>query len=100
MECFGTYEAARKERKTKDQLKAEAQEREIAAGEEAILNLNAQLIVSKRFNKAAIAMIIIMLILMSFMLADMQHLVNQYEQLEGNYEKLYEEVKAVSISDR
>lgn len=100
MECYGICGTARKERKTKEQLKVEAQEREIAAGKEKIFSLNAQLTASKRFNKAAIAMIVIMLILMSFMLTDMQHLTNQYEQLEKNYEKLYEEVKAVCISDR
>lgn len=48
---------------------------------------------SKRFNKAAGALIIIMLIIMSFMLKDLNHWANQYDQLAGRYEELYEELK-------
>ena len=73
----------RKERKTKEQLKIESQEKQLAAGKEALLDLRAQLSASKRFNKAAGAMLIIMLIIMSFMVKDMSHWANQYEQLEG-----------------
>lgn len=93
MECFEVYGAARKERKTKEQLKIENQEKQLAAGKEMILDLRAQLSASKRFNKAAGAMLIIMLIIMSFMVKDMSHWANQYEQLEGRYEELYEELK-------
>ncbi len=93
MECFETYGAARKERKTKEQLKIESQEKQLAAGKETILDLRAQLSASKRFNKAAGALLIIMLIIMSFMVKDLSHWANQYEQLEGRYEELYEELK-------
>lgn len=93
MECFEVYGAARKERKTKEQLKIESQEKQLAEGKEMILDLRAQLSESKRFNKAAGAMLIIMLIIMSFMVKDMSHWANQYEQLESRYEELYEELK-------
>lgn len=93
MECFEVYGAARKERKTKEQLKIESQEKQLAEGKEMILDLRAQLSASKRFNKAAGAMLIIMLIIMSFMVKDLSHWANQYEQLEGRYEELYEELK-------
>lgn len=93
MECFEVYGAARKERKTKEQLKIESQEKQLAAGKETILDLRAQLSASKRFNKVAGAMLIIMLIIMSFMVKDLSHWANQYEQLEGRYEELYEELK-------
>lgn len=93
MECFEVYGAARKERKTKEQLKIESQEKQIAAGKETILDLRAQLSASKRFNKAAGALIIIMLIIMSFMVKDLSHWANQYEQIEGRYEELYEGLK-------
>lgn len=89
MECFEVYGAARKERKTKEQLKIESQEKQIAAGKETILDLRAQLSASKRFNKAAGALLIIM----SFMVKDLSHWANQYEQIEGRYEELYEELK-------
>ncbi len=46
---------------------------------------------AKRFNKAAIVIIIIMLVSMSFMLVNMRHLEQQYRQLELRYEELYEE---------
>lgn len=93
MECFEVYGAARKERKTKEQLKIESQEKQLVAGKETILDLRAQLSASKRFNKAAGALLIIMLIIMSFMVKDLSHWANQYEQLEGRYEELYEELK-------
>lgn len=93
MECFEVYGAARKERKTKEQLKIESQEKQLTAGKETILDLRAQLSASKRFNKAAGAMLIIMFIIMSFMVKDLSHWANQYEQLEGRYEELYEELK-------
>ena len=93
MECFEVYGAARKKRKTKEQLKIESQEKQLAEGKEMILDLRAQLSASKRFNKAAGAMLIIMLIIMSFMVKDMSHWANQYEQLESRYEELYEELK-------
>lgn len=48
---------------------------------------------SKRFNKAAGALIIIMLIIMSFMLKDLSHWAEQYDQLAGRYEELYEDLK-------
>ena len=48
---------------------------------------------AKRFNKIAIAVIIVMLILMSLMLVDMRHLAEQYERLELKYEELYEDLK-------
>lgn len=93
MECFGVYEGARKERKTKEQFKIEYQEKQIAAGREMILDLKEQLTASKRFNKAAGALIIVMLIIMSFMLKDLSHWADQYDQLAGRYEVLYEEMK-------
>lgn len=93
MECFEVYGAARKERKTKEQLKIENQEKQLAKAKEIFMDLRDQLTVSKRFNKAAGALIIIMLIVMSFMVKDLSHWANQYEQLESRYEELYEELK-------
>ncbi len=46
---------------------------------------------AKRFNKIAIIIIIIMQILMGVMVVNMQHLAEQYRQLESKYEELYEE---------
>lgn len=46
---------------------------------------------SKKFNKAAIIIIIVMLILMSVMAINMRHLAEQYRSLELRYEELYEE---------
>jgi len=46
---------------------------------------------ARRFNKAAIVIIIIMLVSMGFMLVNMRHLEQQYRQLELRYEELYEE---------
>ncbi len=46
---------------------------------------------AKQFNKTAIVIILIMLILMSIMAINMQHLSQQYKRLELKYEQLYEE---------
>lgn len=46
---------------------------------------------AKKFNKAAIVIIIMMLILMSIMAVNMQRLAEQYRRLEMRYEELYEE---------
>ncbi len=51
-----------------------------------------ELNVAKRFNKIAIVVIIIMLILMSFMVVNMRHLAEQYGRLEMRYEELYEDL--------
>ena len=48
---------------------------------------------AKRFNKIAMAVIIVMLILMSIMVSNMRHLAEQYEMLESKYEQLYEDLK-------
>lgn len=48
---------------------------------------------AKRFNKIAMAVIIVMLILMSLMVVNMRHLAEQYGRLELKYEELYEDLK-------
>lgn len=48
---------------------------------------------SKRFNKAAGALIIIMLIIMGLMVNNLSYWADQYEELAGRYEVLYEELK-------
>lgn len=52
-----------------------------------------QLKEAKRFNKMAAALIVIMLIIMGFMVRDMRYWTDQYEELAGRYEVLYEELK-------
>ena len=52
-----------------------------------------QLKEAKRFNKMAAALIVIMLIIMGFMVRDRRYWADQYEELEGRYEVLYEELK-------
>lgn len=52
-----------------------------------------QLKEAKRFNKMAAALIVIMLIIMGFMVRDMRYWADQYEELTGRYEVLYEELK-------
>jgi len=49
---------------------------------------------AKQLNKAAIAIIIIMSVLMVFMVVNMRHLAEKYRQLEYRYEQLYEEVSS------
>ncbi len=51
---------------------------------------------AKQFNKAAIIIIITMLILMSVMAVNMRHLAEQYRRLELKYEELYEERNEIS----
>ena len=48
---------------------------------------------SKRFNKVAGILIIIMLTIMCFMLKDLSYYANQFEKMENRYEELYEELK-------
>ena len=48
---------------------------------------------AKRFNKIAMAVIIVMLILMSIMVSNMRYLAEPYEMLESKYEQLYEDLK-------
>lgn len=50
---------------------------------------------AKRFNKAAVVVIITMMILMSIMAVNMRHLAEQYRQLEFKYEELYEETDKI-----
>ncbi len=50
-----------------------------------------ELSVAKKFNKAAMVIIIVMLILMSLMAVNMRHLAERYTRLELKYEELYEE---------
>ena len=52
-----------------------------------------QLKEAKRFNKMAAALIVIMLIIMGFMVRGMRYWADQYEELAGRYEVLYEELK-------
>lgn len=44
---------------------------------------------AKRFNKMAAGLIIIMLIIMGFMLKDLNYWADQYGALEARYEELY-----------
>lgn len=52
-----------------------------------------ELIAAKRFNKLAAGLIIIMLIIMCFMVRELEHWAERYEQLADGYEQLYEEIK-------
>lgn len=52
---------------------------------------------AKRFNRAAMVMIVILLAAMGFMLADMRRWADRYESLEKKYEVLYEEIMESSI---
>ncbi len=47
---------------------------------------------TKCMNKAATALIVVLLIFMGLMLVNMQHLAKRYEQLERRYVQLYEEM--------
>ncbi len=58
---------------------------------EGFIKVEKELNAAKRFNKIAIIIIIIMQILMGVMVVNMQHLAEQYRQLESKYEELYEE---------
>lgn len=52
-----------------------------------------QLAASRKFNKAAVVMMVIMMILMCFMLRSLNHWAAEYEVMEQRYEQLYEELK-------
>lgn len=54
---------------------------------------------AKRMNKAAITLIVIMLILMCLMVANMVYLEKRYRQLEGRYIELYEKIADEKITD-
>lgn len=54
---------------------------------------------AKQFNKAAIVIIVVMLILMNIMAVNMQFLAKRYRQLELRYEELYEEKYADKICE-
>ncbi len=46
----------------------------------------------KRMNKAVMVLIVIMIILICVLVADLAHLEKKYEQLEGRYIELYDEL--------
>ena len=52
-----------------------------------------QLAASRKFNKAAVVMIVIMMIMMCFMLRSMRNWVTEYQGLEERYEQLYMDLK-------
>lgn len=47
---------------------------------------------AKRFRAAASVLIVVLLMIICYMNADMKKLANQYEQLEKNYEVIYEDL--------
>ncbi len=90
-QCY-TYGRARKERKSREQLKIESQEKMLAAAKETTEGLRNELTISKRFNKAAAILIILMMCLMVSMLLCIKRQEESFRHLETRYEELREEL--------
>lgn len=90
-QCYA-YGRARKERKSREQLKIESQEKMLAAAKETTEGLRNELTISKRFNKAAAVLIILMMCLMVSMLLCIKRQEESFRHLETRYEELREEL--------
>lgn len=90
-QCY-TYGRTRKERKSREQLKIESQEKMLAAAKETTKGLRNELTISKRFNKAAAILIILMMCLMASMLLCIKRQEESFRHLETRYEELREEL--------
>ena len=89
---YDTSRRARKERKSREQLKIESQEKMLAAAKEITEDLRNELTISKRFNKAAAILIILMMCLMVSMLLCIKRQEESFRHLETRYEELREEL--------
>lgn len=92
MEWCYTYGRVRKERKSREQLKIESQEKMLAAAKETTEGLRNELTISKRFNKVAAVLIILMMCLMVSMLLCIKRQEESFRHLETRYEELREEL--------
>lgn len=92
MERCYTYGRVRKERKSREQLKIENQEKMLAAAKETTEGLRNELTISKRFNKVAAVLIILMMCLMVSMLLCIKRQEESFRHLETRYEELREEL--------
>ena len=92
MEHCYTYGRVRKERKSREQLKIESQEKMLAAAKETTEGLRNELTISKRFNKVAAVLIILMMCLMVSMLLCIKRQEESFRHLETRYEELREEL--------
>lgn len=90
-QCY-TYGRTRKERKSREQLKIESQEKMLAVAKETTKGLRNELTISKRFNKAAAILIILMMCLMASMLLCIKRQEKSFRHLETRYEELREEL--------
>lgn len=90
-QCY-TYGRVRKERKSREQLKIESQEKMLAAAKETTEGLRNELTISKRFNKVASVLIILMMCLMVSMLLCIKRQEESFRHLETRYEELREEL--------
>lgn len=90
-QCY-TYGRVRKERKSREQLKIESQEKMLAAAKETTEGLRNELTISKRFNKVAAVLIILMMCLMASMLLCIKRQEESFRHLETRYEELREEL--------
>lgn len=90
-QCY-TYGRVRKERKSREQLKIESQEKMLAAAKETTEGLRNELTISRRFNKVAAVLIILMMCLMVSMLLCIKRQEESFRHLETRYEELREEL--------
>ena len=90
-QCY-TYGRVRKERKSREQLKIQSQEKMLAAAKETTEGLRNELTISKRFNKVAAVLIILMMCLMVSMLLCIKRQEESFRHLETRYEELREEL--------
>lgn len=89
---YDTRRRAGKERKSREQIKIESQEKMLAAAKEITEDLRNELTISKRFNKAAAILIILMMCLMASMLLCIKRQEESFRHLETRYEELREEL--------
>ena len=97
-QCY-TYGRVRKERKSREQLKIESQEKILAAAKETTEGLRNELTISKRFNKVAAVLIILMMCLMVSMLLCIKRQEESFRHLETRYEELREELMGTDYGE-
>lgn len=97
-QCY-TYGRVRKERKSREQLKIESQEKMLAAAKETTEGLRNELTISKRFNKVAAILIILMMCLMVSMLLCIKRQEESFRHLETRYEELREELMGTDYGE-
>ena len=97
-QCY-TYGRVRKDRKSREQLKIESQEKMLAAAKETTEGLRNELTISKRFNKVAAVLIILMMCLMVSMLLCIKRQEESFRHLETRYEELREELMGTDYGE-